>query len=315
METTKTSHFTCQSKSFISIFFTCQISACELQPFSRHNLANDIYLITDKTVFSHLNNWYVTTTTTTLPLANCLERQISWISYIGYWHDLRNCMKNINTEMRNNYEIEHLHICFILSNSSSAWTCYVRLRTRHNSSASAPAFCRFLALTVKLFISILSVSMFNVIFRCTYFCRILLTQTLSSMTKTCKNLTLHHLKVCWLSVFCCWTHRNQTKLFVELTFSNVTILQWYKGRGHIKHLKGNSRGIHFKILKLQLLKVISWSTVHFAVLLQCEVYAATYHFFWKSTFTLTMSRHACLVQTYHFSYKATNQANVNTRLF
>ena len=133
METTKTSHFTCQSKSFISIFFTCQISACELQPFSRHNLANDIYLITDKTVFSHLNNWYVTTTTTTLPMANCLERQISWISYIGYWHDLRNCMKNINTEMRNNYEIEHLHICFILSNSSSAWTCYVRLRTRHNS--------------------------------------------------------------------------------------------------------------------------------------------------------------------------------------
>ena len=56
METTKTSHFTCQSKSFISIFFTCQVSACELQPFSCHNLANDICLITDKTVFSHLNN-------------------------------------------------------------------------------------------------------------------------------------------------------------------------------------------------------------------------------------------------------------------
>ena len=33
METTKTSNFTCQSKSFISIFFTCQVSACELQPF------------------------------------------------------------------------------------------------------------------------------------------------------------------------------------------------------------------------------------------------------------------------------------------
>ena len=41
METTKTSHFTCQSKSFISIFFTCQVSACELQPFSCHHLAND----------------------------------------------------------------------------------------------------------------------------------------------------------------------------------------------------------------------------------------------------------------------------------
>ena len=42
METTKTSHFTCRSKSFISIFFTCQLSACELQPFSCHDLTNDI---------------------------------------------------------------------------------------------------------------------------------------------------------------------------------------------------------------------------------------------------------------------------------
>ena len=29
MKTTKTSHFTCQSKSFISIFFSCQVWACE----------------------------------------------------------------------------------------------------------------------------------------------------------------------------------------------------------------------------------------------------------------------------------------------
>ena len=43
METAKTSNFTGQSKSFISIFFTCQVSACELQPFSCHDLANDIY--------------------------------------------------------------------------------------------------------------------------------------------------------------------------------------------------------------------------------------------------------------------------------
>ena len=54
METTKTSHFTCQSKSFISIFFICQVSACELQPFSCHDLANDIYSKTDKPLFSHL---------------------------------------------------------------------------------------------------------------------------------------------------------------------------------------------------------------------------------------------------------------------
>ena len=55
METTKMSIFTCQSKSFINIFSTCQVSACELQPFSCHNLANDIYSETAKTVFSHLN--------------------------------------------------------------------------------------------------------------------------------------------------------------------------------------------------------------------------------------------------------------------
>ena len=56
MGTAKTSHFTCQSKSLISIFFSCQILACGLQPFSCHDLANDIYSQTAKTVFSHLNN-------------------------------------------------------------------------------------------------------------------------------------------------------------------------------------------------------------------------------------------------------------------
>ena len=59
METTKTSHFTHQSKSFISIFFTCQVSSCELRPFSCHDLANGIYSQTTKTVFSHLN-WFAT---------------------------------------------------------------------------------------------------------------------------------------------------------------------------------------------------------------------------------------------------------------
>ena len=55
METTKTSNFNCQSKSFISIFFICQVSACELQPSSCHDLANDIHSQTAKAVFSHLN--------------------------------------------------------------------------------------------------------------------------------------------------------------------------------------------------------------------------------------------------------------------
>ena len=53
METTKMSNFTCQSKSFLSIFFTCQVSACELPRFSCHDLANDIYSQAAKTVFTH----------------------------------------------------------------------------------------------------------------------------------------------------------------------------------------------------------------------------------------------------------------------
>ena len=56
METAKTSNFTCQSKSFISIFFTCHVLACKLQPFYCYDLVNDIFSQTAKTVFSHFNN-------------------------------------------------------------------------------------------------------------------------------------------------------------------------------------------------------------------------------------------------------------------
>ena len=65
MEMTKMSHFTCHSKFFISKFFTCQVSACELQASSCHDLANDVYSQTAKTVFSHLNavlTWLVNVT-------------------------------------------------------------------------------------------------------------------------------------------------------------------------------------------------------------------------------------------------------------
>ena len=41
-------------KIFHQLFFTCQVSACEPQPFSCHDLANDIYSQTVKPVFSHL---------------------------------------------------------------------------------------------------------------------------------------------------------------------------------------------------------------------------------------------------------------------
>ena len=54
MKTEQTTKLGCQSKSFISVFFTCQVSACELQPFSCHDLANNIYSQTAKTVLSHI---------------------------------------------------------------------------------------------------------------------------------------------------------------------------------------------------------------------------------------------------------------------
>ena len=83
METTKTSNFTCESKHFISIFFTCQVSACELQTFSCYDLANDIHLQTAKTVFSHLNNLHsfveVLFTSFGFIFADCLVRSIWFI--------------------------------------------------------------------------------------------------------------------------------------------------------------------------------------------------------------------------------------------
>ena len=85
METTKTSNFACESKSFISIFFTCQVSVCELQPFSCYDLANDIHLQTAKTVFSHLNNLHsfveVFFTSFRFIFAACLVRSI-WFIFI-----------------------------------------------------------------------------------------------------------------------------------------------------------------------------------------------------------------------------------------
>ena len=89
METKKTSHFTCQWKSFISIFFTCQVSACELQPFSCHDLANDIYSQTAKTVFSHLK--LLCTTQIWRSQSLSVKTQNPWnntyeLGPTSYWH-------------------------------------------------------------------------------------------------------------------------------------------------------------------------------------------------------------------------------------
>ena len=89
MEMTKTSHFTCQSKFFISKFFTSQVSACELQPFSCHDLANDIYSQTAKTVFSHLK--LLCTTQIWRSQSLSVKTQNPWnntyeLGPASYWH-------------------------------------------------------------------------------------------------------------------------------------------------------------------------------------------------------------------------------------
>ena len=72
-ETVKTSNFTCQSKSFISIFFTFQVSACKLLPFSCHDLANDTY--------SRTANWKLCSAT----LTSALKRTVTGPDQIPYW--------------------------------------------------------------------------------------------------------------------------------------------------------------------------------------------------------------------------------------
>ena len=95
METTKTSHLTCQSNSLISIFFTCQVLACELQSFSCLDLANDIYSQTAKTVFSHqMVQQRLDQVTDSFGLADCQEL-VNFFSL--FWP-----VKNVETWQRKN---------------------------------------------------------------------------------------------------------------------------------------------------------------------------------------------------------------------
>ena len=100
METKKTSHFTCQWKSFISIFFTCQVSACELQPFSCHDFANDIYSQTAKTVFSHLKS---------NKFQDLLERCRKFRILIAQCWTFRSCSQDLATERVNIASIYFYH--------------------------------------------------------------------------------------------------------------------------------------------------------------------------------------------------------------
>ena len=100
METTKMSNFTCQSKSFISIFFTCQVSACELQPFSCHDLANDIHSQTAKTVFSHLK-------------VSINERNYWVQNCANYWHHVLDVSEGSNMWQRLEGKISFLNCLFV----------------------------------------------------------------------------------------------------------------------------------------------------------------------------------------------------------
>ena len=94
IETTKTSNFSCQSKFFISIFFTCQVSACELQPFSCHDLANDIYSQNAKTVSSNLKRLPVNRgSTATVSKFPCLRREVHVIG--GHYSEVAGIIERL----------------------------------------------------------------------------------------------------------------------------------------------------------------------------------------------------------------------------
>ena len=81
MGTTKASNFTCQSKSFISIFsFTFQVSAFELQPFSCHVLANDIYQEAITPAYTHKLSKLCSVTLTVICLSRMGVAQIVFLS-------------------------------------------------------------------------------------------------------------------------------------------------------------------------------------------------------------------------------------------
>ena len=94
MKTTKMSNFTCQWKFFVSIFFTCQVSACDLQPFSCHDLENDIYSQTAKTVFRHLN-WYKCFLTQNFSPLFC-DKYLSYLLWSLFYGRCRDAQENNN---------------------------------------------------------------------------------------------------------------------------------------------------------------------------------------------------------------------------
>ena len=82
MDTMKTSNFTCQSKSFISIFFTCQVSAWRLQPFSCHDLANEythkLPKLCSATLKSHYESFHLSQVSYNFALKRASRKILCW---------------------------------------------------------------------------------------------------------------------------------------------------------------------------------------------------------------------------------------------
>ena len=122
------SNFTCESKSFINIFSTCQVSACELQPFSCYNMANDIYSETATTVFSHLNQrWFLfshahlqkATENPTQRTSFLFEKKL-WFQLMilflsfRHWRSLRNLATSLVSSIKSIVSLIFLLFLFIL---------------------------------------------------------------------------------------------------------------------------------------------------------------------------------------------------------
>ena len=111
MGTTKTSNFTCQSKSFISIFsFTFQVSAFELQPLSCHVLANDIYQEPITPAYTHK---LPKLCSVTLPVI-CLSRMGAGSNRVSKWFLAefpRHCSKKFYLDRKkNNWHLHNFHL-------------------------------------------------------------------------------------------------------------------------------------------------------------------------------------------------------------
>ena len=133
MGTTKASNFTCQSKSFISIFsFTFQVSAFEQQPFSCHVLANDIYQEPITPAYTHKLPKLCSVTLTVI----CLSRMGVGSNRVSKWFLAefpRHCSKKFYLDRK---KITDTYIIFIFQSAEIKRFLEVR-RSFHIAGGSA----------------------------------------------------------------------------------------------------------------------------------------------------------------------------------